>query len=366
MIPLRRFLVSLVRVLVSAGLVLLGGCDLLGTGESEEGFLAEPGPILFGASPEGQDMHFLYSMDPDGSRIRQLTDDPEFTATGISFSPNGQRAVAPGPFPGPDVGGPQDPAHWWGGLYVMAADGTNRRLLFDYKEGVPNSASGTPPLVWSPDGEQLIFHRLLIPEAAGQVVPILANADGTNPRRLTDRGSTIQITDWYPNGQYLIGSRLVAFQDSTGTLTEYNQLVKLDLEGNVVQTWGNEKTDYNVPILSPDGQQVAFKNRFIQVDTLENGNIFRSSQSEIYLMNADGTRRRALTNSEHQYVTPVVWSPDGTHILVYASDRTPDEERPPPFTQYILMAAADGSGVTDITPFPDNPSAEPKPWDWKR
>jgi Tol biopolymer transport system component len=301
-------------------------------------------------------------MNPDGSDVRQLTDDTAFTATDISFSPDGERAVVPGPFPGPEVDGPQDPAHWWNGLYVMNAEGTDRRLMLDYKEGVPNSASGRGPFIWSPDGERLIFHRLLLPEVAGEVVPFLVNADGTNPRQLTGRGSSLQITDWSPDGEFLIGAASVpGARDSA-------RIVKLGLEGNAVKVQSRITGCSGAcggAIISSDGRQIAFGKQFIQVDTLDNGNVFRSSQDEIYVMNADGTGKRALTNSEHQWMTPVAWSPDGTHILVDATDRMPEEEQPPSFAEHILLIAADGSGVTDISPFADAPDARPEPWDWK-
>jgi len=85
------------------------------------------------------------------------------------------------------------------------------------------------------------------------------------------------------------------------------------------------------PAWSPDGRQVAFYSEV-------NG-----QAADLYVINADGTGLRQLTN------TPVAegypsWSPDGTHIAF--ESHTPDGN----FDIYVMRA--DGSQVTRLTDHP--------------
>jgi Tol biopolymer transport system component len=82
------------------------------------------------------------------------------------------------------------------------------------------------------------------------------------------------------------------------------------------------------PVFSPDGSQIAF-------DTDRDGN------SEIYVMDAAGTHPRRLTDHPAQDRAPS-WSPDGRQIA-FMSDR---EARP---DSQIFVMNADGTGVKRVT-----------------
>ncbi len=75
------------------------------------------------------------------------------------------------------------------------------------------------------------------------------------------------------------------------------------------------------PSWSPDGKQIAFSSN-------------RDGDSEIFVMNADGTEVRQLTNNDDRDVHPA-WSPDGKHIA-FVSDRDDSE---------IFVMNADGTDV---------------------
>ncbi len=91
------------------------------------------------------------------------------------------------------------------------------------------------------------------------------------------------------------------------------------------------------PAYSPDGSRIAFISG-------------RDSQYEIYVMNANGTNQRRLTNSGVTEQNPV-WSPDGTRILF---------EAPPSGTNNrdIWVMNADGTGKTNLT---NNPAIDGDP-----
>ena len=71
--------------------------------------------------------------------------------------------------------------------------------------------------------------------------------------------------------------------------------------------------------------------------------VYRDGSSEIYVMNADGSRVTRLTYNSAYDLLPT-WSPEGTKIL-FQSERDGNDE--------IYVMNADGSGVTRLT---DNPA----------
>jgi hypothetical protein len=80
----------------------------------------------------------------------------------------------------------------------------------------------------------------------------------------------------------------------------------------------------------------------------------RDGNSEIYVMDADGSRQTNLTNHTAFDILPA-WSPDGSKI-VFVSDR----DGPPKISEIYVMNA-DGSGQTRLT---FNPASDGSP-DWQ-
>ena len=68
-------------------LLSVASCDTHGM--EEQAFLAEPGPILFVSNESGSMQ--LYSMEPDGTDVRQLTDDTSAPVSDALWSPDGRR-----------------------------------------------------------------------------------------------------------------------------------------------------------------------------------------------------------------------------------------------------------------------------------
>ncbi|MBI2504748.1 MAG: PD40 domain-containing protein [Candidatus Latescibacteria bacterium] len=95
--------------------------------------------------------------------------------------------------------------------------------------------------------------------------------------------------------------------------------------------------DYQ-PCWSPDGTQIAFTSE-------------RTGRGDIYVMNADGTGVTRLTSDSDLDGQPS-WSPDGTKIA-FMSTRDPN---PPNGEIYVMNA--DGSGQTRLT---NNPARDADP-----
>jgi TolB protein len=83
------------------------------------------------------------------------------------------------------------------------------------------------------------------------------------------------------------------------------------------------------PSFSPDGSKILFQSN-------------RTGNWDVFVMNADGSGSRQLTDNPAADLTPS-WAPDGSHIA-FVSDRTGNED--------IYIMLADGSGLRNVTAHP--------------
>lgn len=115
-------------------------------------------------------------------------------------------------------------------------------------------------------------------------------------------------------------------------------MLDIDAGGEITRLTDHIDRDSS-PAWSPDGSQIVFRRR-------TDGN------SDIFVMNADGSDVRQLTNDPAFDGDPI-WSPDGTEIL-FASDRDGDFD--------IWVMNADGSNQVALT---DHPATDEYPT-WSR
>jgi TolB protein len=147
----------------------------------------------------------------------------------------------------------------------------------------------------------------------------LADYDGANPRKVTNT-RTLNITPtWSPDSQVIA---YTSYRPSGGMGTFQDIVLShINTGAREMPANGNPQKQNFLPIWSPDGSRIAFT-------TTRDGN------SEIYVMNKDGSGLRRMTNHPAIDVSPT-WSPSGNQ-LAWVSDRTG--------TGRIYIMNADGTG----------------------
>jgi Tol biopolymer transport system component len=185
---------------------------------------------------------------------------------------------------------------------------------------------------WSPDGGRIVF--------VFDNDIYVKSADGSGRTNLTNSPENDDGPAWSPN------SDRIAFL-SWGEAGSDVHVINPDGTGQTNLT--NLPAVYGDLAWSPDGTKIAFaSNRdLLLVPGLGPGTPSPGSgpsallgpKPELYVMNADGTKKTRLTFDEAFDGSPT-WSPDGTR-LAFQSDRDGDHE--------IYVINVDGTGLTQLT-----------------
>jgi TolB protein len=244
-------------------------------------------------------------------------------------------------------------------IYTMNPDGTgvtNLTSRYTNPTWSPlGNASGDPVYSggpeWSPDGTRISFSGTAVSDIGSccSTNVYVMDADGANLQRLTNTPSSSEGQDyqatWAPDGSWL------AF---TSTRTGNREIYRMNADGTNEQqltTTAANITDEQ-PTISPDGTKIAFAS-YRHYDSAK-----LNDQLDIYVMNADGSGTPVRITEDASPTSPTLnmvsesrnpaWSPDGTRIA-YESTRSGNSE--------IWVINADGSGE------PVNVSNHP---DWDR
>jgi Tol biopolymer transport system component len=194
--------------------------------------------------------------------------------------------------------------------------------------------------LWSPDGTKILFRRGVndLNFYPPQREAFIMNADGSVVTQITSIGTLDNqwSPSWAPNGQSIVLTvpypRTIYRVDiGSGQATRLtpDSVIEHWEQGEGIRYRRGEEGAFNIvdydPVYSPDGQRIAFTSR-------------RDGNSEIYVMNADGSEQTRLTDHPAHDYQPQ-WINGGQDIL-FGSTRN---------GRQILRMKSDGSEVTQVT-----------------
>jgi TolB protein len=347
--PSRWRLVAIAAAIV-AGAALLA-TPAFGIGDRLLSLIqSKPTPIDVQApawSPDGRTIVFVsgrdgngevYAMDANGSSPRNLTQNPANDVR-PAWSPDGRsiafvssRSRSSRCKPGPGRCGLARRSE----IYVMNADGSRKRNL-------TRRASDNYP-TWSPDGRRIAFLRWRVDSCPRRACGwrgwfssyqlFVMNADGSGLRNLGRIAAQAYFYGhlvWSPDGRTIYVGRYLVSTDGSGA----RKLPYIPL----------------IAVWSPDGRQIAFVNN-VSTGLPGPGAARSKDDSEIYVMNADGSGTRRLTHNVGYDGQPA-WSPDGRRIAFQSSRRAVRGVVGGSKAEIYVMNA-DGSGKRNLTRNPAN------------
>jgi len=273
-------------------------------------------------SPDGRKIAFMsdrdgnyqiYVMNVDGSEVSRLTSGPAANHH-PEFSPDGRKITFTG-------ASDCDRADIW----VMNIDGSAQINLTHNEWSVPGVYSCLP--TWSPDGRKIAFYST---EDGSQGVICVMDADGRNRTMLTHdvsvRGGEFGLIThvispaWSRDGSRIVFVRVIIKWrewDVPWRFLEDRFITSMNADGSGEAPLTSIAEASCKPKFSPDGSKIVYVSGprgHMDSEPFD----YPFAETEIYIMNADGTGRIRLTNNSAKDDSPS-WGP-----VVNTSTSTPD------------------------------------------
>ena len=290
--------------------------QLTNGGENAEAYFSADGKqLIFQSTRDGRTCDQEFVMNVDGTGLRRVSNGTGKTTCGFFYA-NDQRILFASshalqqdcpPRPDPSKG------YVWGldpfDIYTAKPDGSDLRRLTNY--GVY-----TAEAVVSPDGKKIVFTSL----KDGDLEIYTMNVDGTDVRRLTTTPGYDGGPWWSPDGKQIAYR---AWHPTDSALVNYRELLAQRLvRPNRMELWvmnadGSGQRQITQlgganfgPSWTPNVRRLIFSSNYTQP---------RSGNFDLYLINLDGTGLERVTTSNTFDGFPM-FSPDGRK-LVWASNR---------------------------------------------
>ncbi len=312
-----------------AGLILAGllvGCGAAGDSAEEHGDTRSP---AVQRAPEADEPFF--------ASLTQLTFGGQNAEA--YFSPDGSRLIFQR----------QDEDHACDQQFVINVDGTGLRR-------VSNGLGRTTCGYFYDGGSRILYSSTFHDDAAcppppdrsrGYVWPLEEHdiytslPDGSDLQRLTDTPGYDAEATLSPDGTHIV---FTSVRD--GDLDIYS----MKIDGSDVRRLTTELGYDGGPFFSPDGSMIVFRAHRPETPeaaeeyrALLREGLVRPGRLEIYVMNADGTNQRRVTNLGGANFAPF-FHPDGRHIIFSSNHEDP---RGREFDLYMI--GLDGTGLVRVT-----------------
>jgi dipeptidyl aminopeptidase/acylaminoacyl peptidase len=149
---------------------------------------------------------------------------------------------------------------------------------------------------WRPEGFAHIF---------------VVSSEGGSPRQLTDGDYQHGSPEWTPDSQTIVFSAIR--KPDAEYLRGDSEIYAVNLSGGAIRQLTDRKGPDNNPRVSPDGHLIAYTGND------QNDNTY--NVSHLYLMNADGSNKRALADGFDRAPSEIIWSEDGGGVFFVTEDR---------------------------------------------
>lgn len=267
------------------------------------------GRILFSA--EGD----LFVIHADGTGRTQITDHPaeDFDAV---WSPDGTQIAFRTHRDGDEE------------VYLMNADGSDQRNL----SNAPHDGDYSP--AWSPNGEWIAF----MSNRDGNNNIWVIRPDGSGLRQVTDIPGISEYPTWSPDSTRIAFTCTFGRRLSTGS-GDF-EICVVNFDGTELMQITDTPGSNKAPAWSPDGAQIAFESDRDGWPTLPDYEPLGYDpgdfgDSEIYIMDIDGSTQVNLSNNPREGESFPAWSRDGYLVI----------------SRYgcLMVMSADGSGLAPLT-----------------
>ena len=199
-------------------------------------------------------------------------------------------------------------------------------------------------IAWSPDGSEIAFvsnriSRNIVPSNVFDAIYVASTDGGDEIRMTTGFFTSMSSLHWLPDGTRIafIGLYDLKVESDPAVYEIHKSIFILDLSEAVYRMVNVQELDpikietgeiaVEIPWIdeaswSPDGTQIALISK---MNDPKRRKCFSQCESQLYIVNADGTQLRQITDGIFQH-KDLAWSPDGEMLAVVSNRNDPDPE----------------------------------------